>query len=680
MAAFLDKTRKLFLRGALGAALVSALIVLALSNNRAADWLESGTYDARVRLTAQPTADPDIVIIDVDDASFDAMKQKGWRWPWTRRAWAATVRHIAPGKPRAIVFDVIFGGRESEAVDNEFAAEMKSAGNVVLAYTFSESEVEEVDPSAKMERWKLLERENIPAGSLGEAISPEKYVFNGPLPEFADAAAGMGSIGAAIDRDGAIRRVPLEFRHDEHAYQSLASRTVSLVRGDAKRVSGLQPGHYKLDAASAAIPTDAEGRLLLVWHKNLPCKPDPRNCPAEGSFAYKRVPIWQIFCSLAPAQCDPSVEKFAPEYFRGKIVIIAASAAGSYDVHPTPFKGVAPGFIAHATAMDNLLHGEAMRPAPRWFLPLAVFAMALASALILARIQSTTADLTATVLLLALYTSICFWAFAEWSLWLPLVPPAAALVLSYFATGAVRYATTGRELRQTRGTLDRYISPQLVNYVLGHLDTINLRGEKRELTIFFSDVRNFTTLTEGTDPMELIALLNEYLTAMTEIIFKYDGIVDKFIGDGILAYWGAFTPGRNHALLASQASLEMLERLRALNESWKAQGRKQLDIGIGLNSGEVIFGNVGSGRKIEFTVIGDPVNLASRLEGLNKEFKTSIIISEFTLALLGERARARALGGVKVKGKTVETAVFELQGLNPDGAGAAEPAAVRSAG
>ncbi len=219
-----------------------------------------------------------------------------------------------------------------------------------------------------------------------------------------------------------------------------------------------------------------------------------------------------------------------------------------------------------------------------------------------------------------------------------------------------------------------------MNYVLGHLDTINLRGEKRELTIFFSDVRNFTTLTEGTDPMELIALLNEYLTAMTEIIFKYDGIVDKFIGDGILAYWGAFTPGRNHALLASQASLEMLERLRALNESWKAQGRKQLDIGIGLNSGEVIFGNVGSGRKIEFTVIGDPVNLASRLEGLNKEFKTSIIISEFTLALLGERARARALGGVKVKGKTVETAVFELQGLNPDGAGAAEPAAVRSAG
>ena len=151
---------------------------------------------------------------------------------------------------------------------------------------------------------------------------------------------------------------------------------------------------------------------------------------------------------------------------------------------------------------------------------------------------------------------------------------------------------------------------------------------------------------------------------MTEIIFKYDGIVDKFIGDGILAYWGAFTPGKNHALLAAQASLEMLERLGELNRRWEAEGRRQIAIGVGLNTGEVIFGNVGSGKKIEFTVIGDPVNLASRLEGLNKEFKTSIIISEFTREQLGEAARVRPLGGVKVKGKTVETMVFELQGLD----------------
>src|SRR5262249_4926419 len=158
----------------------------------------------------------------------------------------------------------------------------------------------------------------------------------------------------------------------------------------------------------------------------------------------------------------------------------------------------------------------------------------------------------------------------------------------------------------------------LVKYVLENLDSINLAGEKRELTIFFSDIRSFTTLTEASEPSDVVALLNEYLAAMVEVIFKYDGIVDKFIGDGILAWWGAFTPGQNHALLAAQASLEMQERLKELNAKWAKKGWKTIAIGVGLNTGEVIFGNIGSGKKIEFTVIGDPVNLASRLEGENK--------------------------------------------------------------
>jgi adenylate cyclase len=244
-----------------------------------------------------------------------------------------------------------------------------------------------------------------------------------------------------------------------------------------------------------------------------------------------------------------------------------------------------------------------------------------------------------------------------------MVSPLGALAVSYVGSGAVRYTTTGRELRRTRGTLDRYVAPQLVDYVLEHINDVNLAGEKRELTIFFSDVRNFTTLTEGTPPMELIALLNEYLAAMTETIFKYEGIVDKFIGDGILAHWGAFTPGKNHALLAAQASLEMLQRLEELNKKWESEGRKQLAIGIGLNTGDVIFGNVGAGKKIEFTVIGDAVNLAARLESLTKEYKTLIIISEFTLAKLGNMAAVEPLGGVKVKGKTVETQIYALQAI-----------------
>jgi len=219
--------------------------------------------------------------------------------------------------------------------------------------------------------------------------------------------------------------------------------------------------------------------------------------------------------------------------------------------------------------------------------------------------------------------------------------------------------------------LERYVAPQLVKYVMANIEQMNLNGDKRELTILMSDVRNFTTMTEKAEPMQLIALLDDYLAAMTEIIFKHNGIVDKFIGDGILAYWGAFTPDHNHAKEAAQAALEMIEKVKELNAHWATQGKGPIAIGIGVNTGCVIFGNIGRGKKIEFTVIGDPVNLAARLESLNKEFHTSIIVSEATRSRLGDEAQVRALGGVKVKGKTVETTVYELQGWGASPAPAA---------
>jgi adenylate cyclase len=343
--------------------------------------------------------------------------------------------------------------------------------------------------------------------------------------------------------------------------------------------------------------------------------------------------------------------------------LIGASAAGSLEARATPFSEVTPGFITHAAAIDNLLHHEAVHSVPAWFTTVTIQAMALLGTALVAAMSAAWMNLVSVLLVAVAYWIAAYVALARFHLWIPVIAPVAALGISFGTASLIRFATTGRELRRTRNTLDRYVSPALVNYVLENIDNIKLDGERKELTIFFSDVRNFTTLTEGSEPMELIHLLDEYLHAMTEVIFKYDGIVDKFIGDGILAYWGAFTPGKNHALLAAQASLEMLEKLEELNQKWTREGRKTLRIGIGINTGDVVFGNIGRGRKMEFTVIGDPVNLASRLEGLNKDFGTSIIISEFTYNKLGESARVRPLGSVKVKGKTIETAVFELLGF-----------------
>jgi adenylate cyclase len=241
--------------------------------------------------------------------------------------------------------------------------------------------------------------------------------------------------------------------------------------------------------------------------------------------------------------------------------------------------------------------------------------------------------------------------------------PMLVVAVSFSANTAFRYLRVDRELSRTRSTLEAYVAPQLVSYVMDNLDSIRFDGQKRKLTILFSDVRGFTTLTEKSDPVRLLQQLNQYLEAMTDIIFKYEGIVDKFIGDGIMAHWGAFTPDHPNAQLAARAALEMIEKLAELNRAWEAEGSPQLDIGIGLNTAVVIFGNVGAGKKLDFTAIGDGVNLAARLEGANKEYGTHIIISDATRAELGSGADVVPLGPIVVKGKTVGVEIFELRDL-----------------
>lgn len=649
------RSRQKFVRGAVLAAVATAALVLALSPTRALRWLESGSYDARVRWTAQPAdADKRIVILDIDNASLAMFKGPGQlgRWPWTRSVWSQILWYLRPGHPRAVLFDSIFGGEESPEVDKTFAEQIRQSGNVVLGYTFSPSaEASGADEELESRNRKLLEREGVQAAPdvIGNRLEGATSL-NVPLEPLANAAAGLGHVNAVPDPDGITRRVALAFRYRDRSYPSLSARAADLLAPP-----GAGPLPFRREGRRAvhggwSVPVDADGNLLLLWHGDVEKE------------IYERIPIWQVICSISSKNCDPPTVYYKPEHFSDKVVLIGASAAGSYEFRPTPFGETAPGFSSHVTALDNLLHHEAMRVAPAWFLPLMVIAMAALGAAVLVRIGSAGAALGVMAAALAGYTGLGYFAFGHWHLWLPVVAPASALVVSFAATGGVRFATTGRELRQTRSTLNRYMAPQLVEYVLSNVENVDFAGEKRELTIFFSDVRNFTTLTEKSDPLVLISMLNEYLTEMTDVIFKYDGVVDKFIGDGILAYWGAFTPG-NHALQGAQASLEMFERLKEMNARWAGKGWPEIDIGVGLNTGEVIFGNVGAGKKIEFTIIGDPVNLASRLESENKPQKTHIIISEFTLARLGDAAEVRSLGGVKVKGKTVETQIFELTGL-----------------
>ncbi|HUQ50076.1 MAG TPA: adenylate/guanylate cyclase domain-containing protein, partial [Terriglobales bacterium] len=495
----------------------------------------------------------------------------------------------------------------------------------------------------------------------GEKVNSKTHALNVPLEKLAAVASGIGAINTVPDSDGVIRRVPLQFLMDGKAYPTFAARITEAASGIA-RTPYTSSSDMHATRGGKALPVDKDGRMLLSWRVS--------NADSQ------RIAFWQVICSIYPDNCPAEVKKYSPEFFKDKIVILGASASASYDAHNLPLGEQMPGFIIQLNAVEDMMREGAITPAAPWVLPVAVLFMAVAGCTVLMLLPSSVWSTVAGFAIMAAYTVAAFGAFNS-QVWIPVAAPLTAFTLAFFTAASIRYATTGKELRRTRGTLDRYISPQLVNYVLEHRDSINLAGEKKELTILFSDVRNFTTMTESADPMELIATLNEYLEEMTDVIFKYDGITDKFIGDGILAYWGAFTPGKNHAELGCRAAIEMLERLQKLNDKWREQGRKELAIGIGLNTGEVVFGNVGSGRKIEFTVIGDAVNLAARLESQTKEYGVMTIISEFTRARLGPGFAVRPLGGVKVKGKTVETSIFELQ--SESSGDAAADAAVQKA-
>ena len=646
-------TQSAFRTATLACIMASAALTLLLAGSRTGEWLENGTLDARARWTAQPAkADPRIVIIDIDNASLTALQEKLGRWPWTRRVWTEVIRYVTRGKPSVIAMDAVLSGAENEGVDAELAQVAQSSGKLVLGFSFLSTQIERANTDSAQAQLALLQQHFSPGG-LGVPISAQEFEPNLPETKLARAAA-LGCVNSTPDRDGTVRRVALQFEYQGKHYPSLAVRAAELTNSQSREVSWHKKNGFfdksYLDTNGALMPVDEEGRVLVLWH--------------GGSFTYPRLPIWQVICSIYPDQCPAEVQKYPPEFFQDKIVLIGASAAGSYEARPMPFDAQAPGFVAHAAAIDNLLHGEAIRSSPEWLLYLSAFVMACCGGLLQYRLRSISTGSVLILVSFLFYIAAALVAFRGLHFALPVVAPCFALVLSYGSTGAARYATTGRELRRTRGMLDRYISPQLVSYVMSNLDTLHLNGDKRELTILISDVRNFTTMTEQSDPMELISLLDDYLAAMTEIIFKHNGIVDKFIGDGILAYWGAFTPGENHAKEAAQAALEMIEKLKHLNEQWAQQGKEPIAIGIGVNTGSVIFGNIGRGKKIEFTVIGDAVNLAARLEGLNKEFHTSIVISETTKRMLGEAGHVRSLGGVKVKGKTVETLVYELVGFD----------------
>ncbi|MDY6852771.1 MAG: adenylate/guanylate cyclase domain-containing protein, partial [Thermodesulfobacteriota bacterium] len=387
------------------------------------------------------------------------------------------------------------------------------------------------------------------------------------------------------------------------------------------------------------LPTDEAGRLLVNYRG-----------PAQ---TFPHYPIADILAG----RLDKGT-------FKDKIVLVGPTAVGIYDLRVTPYDSVFPGVEIHANIIDNILHKDFL-VRPNWsgiFDIGSIILIGLILGLLLPKLSAMTGPFLGLGLLAVLVGGN--FAFFTRGWWINIVFPVLSLVVIYIGITVFRYITEEREKRKIKGAFSSYVNPSVVNEMLKNPDMLKLGGDKRIATVLFSDIRGFTTISEKLDPEALVNLLNRYLTIMTDLVFKYDGLLDKYIGDAIMAVWGAPLAQPEHALLACRTSLDMMAELKKLQQALAEEDENipYLDIGIGLNTGPMVVGNMGSETRMDYTAMGDAVNLGSRLEGANKQYGTNIIIGEMTFEQVKDVMYCRELDSVAVKGKKLPVRIYEMLG------------------
>lgn len=501
----------------------------------------------------------------------------------------------------------------------------------------------------------------------------DHWLFN--LPSIQEVTTHTGTFNATQDKDGSVRRAKLFVRNGSLFIPSLAFKTF-LVLKDYYPTAELVVNPYESvpdsqiltqvflknaeDQHALTIPTDHRGQIPINY-----AGPQKMFSYLSAAEVLDDKDQYQIEQRRKNAKGEWVEESFfvnKKDYLKNKSFIFGATATGVYDLRVTPFEENYPGVETHANMLDNLLRQDYLKTDPRedYVMPILILLGGLFFSMIIAYFGAIPGLIFTLIVLFFTYWADSQWIFANGTV-VHLIFPQLSILILYTTLTFLKYFTEERKKQELKGTFQKYVSPEIVNEILKDPSKLELGGVKQEMTVFFSDVRGFTTISEKLDPRALSDLLNHYLTPMTEIIFKNSGTLDKYMGDAIMAFFGAPVTSDQHAAQACRAALQQIEKLFELQKIYKEQGLPMIDIGIGLNTGEMSVGNMGSQTVRNYTVMGDAVNLGSRLEGINKEYGTRIIISEFTVKHLKDTAFVyREIDWVKVKGKNEPVRIFEL--------------------
>lgn len=517
-------------------------------------------------------------------------------WPWPRTLHADMIDRLSDYGAKVIGYDVTFAESSTEEADARLAEAIANSGRVVLAAEAKFSEEKPVDVSD-------LDR-------MGSAVWISDYLH--PKQQFADVAADYGVTTLLTDPDGIVRRAAIDFSTEDPTF-----------------------------AADVASDFQARTHFLSVSFQRIGFAGPPG--------AFKKISFANVLLG-----------DVGREAFEGKIVLVGATASDLHDEHLTPFGGgvMMSGVEVQANIIQSILENRFYRTfgpleTALAYLVLAVLFVLFASFLRLRYVVIITAGLSIAYLLLALGLSSA-------GILAPMLGPATVLVLITAIDVVYRYWTEKQQKRWVQDAFGRYLAPQVIDKLIKGETELKLGGIKKELTIMFSDIRGFTSLSEKLTPEALVAQLNEYLTVMTGEVLKSEGTLDKFIGDAVMAFWGAPIEQKDGASRAAGTALSMKKRLSELCEKWRREGKPEFAIGVGMNTGHVIVGNMGAEQRFDYTVIGDDVNLASRLEGQTKTYGVMILATESTKNKLGDGFVTRRIDLIAVKGKKKPVWIFEV--------------------
>jgi len=639
---------------------VASLVALVAVWSGLAAPVEGFAVDSLVRLRGERPADRRIVLCLIDGPSIDTYG----RWPWPRTVIADLVDRLAAAGARTIAFDVVFSepsrvgeGFDLRTEDVALADAIERAGNVVLSFFF---QPEGRAPAAGTEVGSGPFRAD--PGNLRSAvfdvIAGDPAAF--PVPTFPAAEPNLDLFAAVASsqgfttnerESGVSRRQGLAARFRGEIYPALPLRAVQRFLGEPLELARDRRGLPLILLGGRPVEVDGGGRLWVSY--------------PGGAGSFRTVSVRDVLeDGLEPGALD------------GALVFFGASEVGVGDFTATPFGTEVPGVVVQAVVAENLLTGSFLREAgaPRLLSFLALVLMGPLVALLVAAVERYLVSSLVAIGVVLAWPAAAFLAFVRLGWHLEIVGPMAAGVLALVVSLRYQVGTVDARARFIRRTFERYVSQAVVDEMLRHPERVRLGGERRELTVLFSDIRGFTSISERLAPDEVAELINSFFTPMTRVVLEQGGTLDKYMGDALMAFFGAPVVQEDHAARACRAALAMAAELDRLNERWRSEGRwpegMEVGVGIGLNTGPMSVGNMGSEQIFDYTVLGDHVNLGSRVEGLNKLYRTGILVTGATVKAAnrsGGRPRFlfRELDRVRVKGRSEPVAVHELLAEHP---------------